>query len=244
MNTPQPIQKINRETVTDQMFTELRRRISDREWLPGDKLPSEAELAKLFGVSRMSARMALQKLAAIGFVETVNGGGTYVKNFEFTEIIGSIGGVLSHSISFDDMNRFRAVIEEATLELLRGRELKAEDLSYMEARLVEMEAACKPFDAKAFSEADFNFHLRLCAMSENQMFVCAYELCNTLFKSYFKSQYSVTKYRMLTGRDGNTSAIDALVTHRGMLESLRAGNIDACIAQLREYTGIDAKKSK
>lgn len=45
---------------------------------PGDPLPSEAELATTFGVSRMTARQAVQNLAREGLVQRRRGSGTYI----------------------------------------------------------------------------------------------------------------------------------------------------------------------
>lgn len=51
----------------------------DRHGLqPGDRLPSEPDLHRRFGVSRATVRQALQHLEADGFVERVQGKGTFV----------------------------------------------------------------------------------------------------------------------------------------------------------------------
>ena len=44
----------------------------------GDPLPSEAELAAQFGVSRMTARQAMQNLASEGLVRRQRGSGTFI----------------------------------------------------------------------------------------------------------------------------------------------------------------------
>ena len=46
---------------------------------PGDTIPAERELAKLFGVSRSSIREAVRALAALGVLEPRQGSGTVVR---------------------------------------------------------------------------------------------------------------------------------------------------------------------
>lgn len=57
---------------------ELRARILAGEWQPGEKLPSEPELARRRTVSRSSMRAAITVLEEDGFVSRRHGSGTYV----------------------------------------------------------------------------------------------------------------------------------------------------------------------
>jgi GntR family transcriptional regulator len=57
----------------------LREHIMDGEYRAGDRLPSEAELCTLYGVSRMTVRRAVTLLAQDGVVYTENGRGTFVR---------------------------------------------------------------------------------------------------------------------------------------------------------------------
>jgi GntR family histidine utilization transcriptional repressor len=52
-----------------QIRDELRRRIRDREWLPGAAIPSEVDLAREFGVARATMHRALRELADAGTLE-------------------------------------------------------------------------------------------------------------------------------------------------------------------------------
>lgn len=57
----------------------LRAQISNGEALPGDWLPSEAQLMDQYGVSRYSAREAIRRLAGEGLIVVVDGKGSYVR---------------------------------------------------------------------------------------------------------------------------------------------------------------------
>jgi DNA-binding GntR family transcriptional regulator len=57
---------------------ELRARILAGEWRPGEKLPSEPELARRRFVSRSSMRAAITVLEEDGFLSRKHGSGTYV----------------------------------------------------------------------------------------------------------------------------------------------------------------------
>jgi GntR family transcriptional regulator len=59
---------------------EVRRRVDAGEWTPGERLPSEPELAVELGVSRPTLREALRLLATEGWLDRKHGSGTYVSN--------------------------------------------------------------------------------------------------------------------------------------------------------------------
>jgi GntR family transcriptional regulator len=56
---------------------------------PGDRLPSDAELCELFGVSRMTARHAVQVLANEGLLYRRRGQGTFVASRPIPRLLGS-----------------------------------------------------------------------------------------------------------------------------------------------------------
>lgn len=65
-------------------------KVTSGEWVEGDRVPSEHELIKQLGVSRMTANRALRELTDQGFVRRVQGQGTFVAaprfQSEFMEI--------------------------------------------------------------------------------------------------------------------------------------------------------------
>ena len=90
------------QSLRHQLAQELRRRIHLGELAPGDKLPSEPELAQDRAVSRSSVRAAITILEEEGFVSRRHGSGTYIthrpalrndlsRNFGVSSLIDSTG---------------------------------------------------------------------------------------------------------------------------------------------------------
>jgi GntR family transcriptional regulator len=65
-------------TKSRQLAEKLRVQLRDGAWAPGDRLPSETEMARLFGVSRVTVRTSLKQLETTGLVEIRHGVGTFV----------------------------------------------------------------------------------------------------------------------------------------------------------------------
>ena len=73
-----PFDRVARKGATDAVLTEIRRQMLLGRLSPGDRLPSEREMATQFGVSRSSVRSAIAALDQIGVVEVRHGVGTFV----------------------------------------------------------------------------------------------------------------------------------------------------------------------
>jgi DNA-binding GntR family transcriptional regulator len=67
-----------RRSLRHSLAQELRTRILAGEWRPGDRIPSEPELARREAVSRSSMRAAITMLEEDGVVSRKHGSGTYV----------------------------------------------------------------------------------------------------------------------------------------------------------------------
>lgn len=61
-----------------QLAEDLRNRLASQEWQPGERLPTEAELCEVYGVSRATVRQALKALEGQGLIITMRGRGSYV----------------------------------------------------------------------------------------------------------------------------------------------------------------------
>ncbi len=84
--------KIERTDVYRAVLERIQAYIIDQDIQPGQRLPSERELAELLAVSRVTVRQALKVLEDIGKIEIVHGSGTYLKAITHERLMRDLCG--------------------------------------------------------------------------------------------------------------------------------------------------------
>ena len=84
----------DKASISRQIAEQLRNAIVAGQFKIGQRLPTEDELAKRFGVSRPSVREALKRLAAQNLVRARRGptGGNFVVQPSYAELAESLSG--------------------------------------------------------------------------------------------------------------------------------------------------------
>ncbi len=114
--------KPKKPSVADAVFTALRQSIVSGERTPGEKLPSENQLCRLYGVSRVSVRTALARLASLGLVESRQGEGTFVCSLHGTQPLNSMVPYAALSrLDRVNVSEFRRIVEVESACLAASR---------------------------------------------------------------------------------------------------------------------------
>src|SRR3954451_13161820 len=106
------LETVGRPKIRDVVAEHLKTYITEGTLKPGDRLPTETELATKFGVSRLSLREATKSLEFLGIVESKPGRGLNVGrvNMErMTEYLGFHPAL--HDVSPQELIDTRVVIE-------------------------------------------------------------------------------------------------------------------------------------
>lgn len=181
-NSPQ-IKNIKKEKLTDQIYHTLKALILSGRWPEGYRLPSEPELAAQFGVSRMSLRMALQKLQALGLIEVCVGSGTFVKRFSLDEYLEEISSLVFHTESPQKIAELRKALEVSGVCLAIDK-YTPERLKELEEILERFHDAIRRRDIEEMIRRDVAFHNHIIETTDNELFIAVYHLSMDLMANY------------------------------------------------------------
>ena len=95
---PFKLAQIPKRRAYEEIVDSIWSAIKDNDLSPGDRLPSEAELSKQLRVARPTLREALSVLHFLGLLESVQGGGYYVKSLgadDFKDKMAALQGSIS-----------------------------------------------------------------------------------------------------------------------------------------------------
>ena len=164
------LRKVNSESVVQQIIDSLTEAMINRELRPGDKIPTEIELAEELGVGRNSVREAIKILVYLGVLEIRRAEGTFVcEGFSESMIDPMIYGIiLDKEDSYEDLMELREMVEVGVMQLAMQK-VEKEDL-----RLLEEKLACMKSEIDKGAEniekvfkADNDFHDIITAMGKN-----------------------------------------------------------------------------
>jgi GntR family transcriptional repressor for pyruvate dehydrogenase complex len=160
---------IKKATLVEKLVAEVRSWITSGRLVVGQSLPTEAEMAAQFGVSRPLLREALAELRAEGFVETISGRGTFVRHPTEADLADAFGHQLllaaeAPGPTADHLYEARQAIEfvAAGLAAERATPDSLETLGRLLAEMVESR-----HDAAAYTAADVSFHIGVARASLN-----------------------------------------------------------------------------
>lgn len=167
-----------RERLHITVQSSLEDRILNGDLRVGDKLASESQIARDFGVSTRSVREAIQALETKGLVQRRHGGNTTVVRRDVNEFIGSLAVTVRQQLASEpdylrQLMEARRMIETEVIDLLVASDTPIDDA--VQAALEGMRAARDNGDFDGFVNADAAFHLALVRCSKNRILAIMYE---------------------------------------------------------------------
>jgi GntR family transcriptional repressor for pyruvate dehydrogenase complex len=151
---------VRRNKVYEEVAKQIERLILEK-LQPGDKLPSERELAEMLQVSRSSIRDAIRSLELTGLVEPRQGAGTIVRELSAESLVNPFANALKRRQELvSELLDFRKMLEPP-LAARAATHASPDEISEMEEILQRQEGTLSHGEASIAEDAEFHYSIAL-----------------------------------------------------------------------------------
>ncbi|MCF7953549.1 MAG: FadR family transcriptional regulator [Spirochaetales bacterium] len=190
---------IKQKTVVAQVMEQIKELISSGQYKPGDRFPTEFELAEMFGLGRSSIREAIKIFQHLGVLQSKVPRGTYVCDSSNISKEALTWSILLGNTDFYDLLEFRLVMEQQGLwYILVYRKddtaFKNSIIKKLHAEIRDMENAIEAEDYVKRLEADYRFHKHIIEACENQLFDSIYMTLQSFLREEIRQAQNSKAY--------------------------------------------------
>jgi DNA-binding FadR family transcriptional regulator len=219
-------QPIRNRRVFEEILVQLRESLASGQFVQGDRLPAERELAEQFGASRTSVREALRVLEALGVVQVKPGAdnGAII----VTDPARAFRDILHYQLAFRHIDmralvQFRIVIESWAANAA-ATTCTPEAIPPLQALVEAMEQATY----RQFQVDDAAFHLEIARASGNDLFALTLEGARTTIER-------VMLEAITAAGDWPSTRRRLVKEHQAILDAIAAGEATAAGELMTEH---------
>lgn len=223
--------KLTRQGLPSQVANHVRDQIVQGTLVPGDRLPTEREMAEQHGVSRAVIREAVAKLIHEGLVNSRQGVGAFVASPESATALVLDPGSFAEPKDFKHLYELRLVLESGAAELA-AQNCDADDLAAIEAAIDAMRSVQDSHEI--YVHHDIAFHRTVAAASKNP-FV-------SMFISFVDRKLQESIYVALRKLDFEATTEISIAEHRTIFEAIRARDPNAASAAMRSHLNNSSRR--
>jgi len=212
---------IKRESTLEVIVQQIKDQIKKGILKPGEKLPSERKLADLLGVSRASVREAIQALAFSGYLEVIQGKGTYVLEMatKYDEIVNFFSEFSNYSLDYLMEARIMLEGEFARLAALNANQEEIDEIERVFNEIVNSK------DLNTFFVKDLELHLTIAEATHNP-------IMNGLMKIIGEMLYKETRKIIEISRDTRENTIE---TTMDLVQAIKKRNAEQAKELMSEH---------
>lgn len=220
MNPDIPLKAGSEKLLSGQIEESIETAIRKKQYLAGQKLPTEGELCKLFSVSRTVVREAFRRLSARGLVVIRQGSGAFVNEISSESAIGSINLYLELT---DDGNMIFDIIRarelfEPEIAATAALHRTPEDLEQLAANIDELRN-CPLEDIERETDIDSRFHIAIAKATRNTVVSL---MMMPIFDSLPKVKRSIFTKNKIADRPAEKTLL--IQFHEDIYQAIKSGN--------------------
>ncbi len=222
---------MNEGRLADRAYTAIVEIINEQDLQVGDRLPSEARLAEMFGMSRGIVREALVRLASDGVTEARRGAGSFVKRRPSERLAAHMPiAALSATLGTYEV-RFVLEAEAARLAALRR---SPEQLEEIESALMRLREALR--SSGPAHQEDWDLHRAIVQATANPAFIAAFDHLHDDVDRILKAGVDISRSRP-------PEVIEAMYgEHEMIVDAIRAQDGDGAALAMRWHLSQGRKR--
>ncbi|WP_047152483.1 FadR/GntR family transcriptional regulator [Aneurinibacillus tyrosinisolvens] len=226
------LKPIKKKRLFEEIIVAIEKYIREEKIQPGERLPSENELAALFNVSKTAVREAMSVLNANGVIETRSGAGIFLKDTIEETVSQRLVTSLIKKSELQEILEFRRglEIEAAALAAMRATPQDIKRIVHNHEVLIEANKAGE-FGIKE----DYMFHYSIIIASHNNVY-------RNVFKAVsYKVEKGIRVSKMQSISLPNRFA-QAYEEHEEIIEAISLRNPEQASAAMRAHLTKNEEK--
>jgi GntR family transcriptional repressor for pyruvate dehydrogenase complex len=175
--------------ISDEVYNQIVSLISSGKFKPGERFPSERDMASELGVSRQTIREALYRAAIMGLIEIRQGGGTFIRSSVYKPLEPPLTVLIKKEAErIFEFLEMRKLIEGWCAEKA-AVEANADDLGNMLSVLKKMKRIT--LKDKRWEEMDVALHFAIAEASHNIIAIHIMEALKVSFAGFFRFRNTI-----------------------------------------------------
>ena len=221
--------KIRQKTVVEQVMEQIKELIASGKYQPGDKIPTEHELAEKFGIGRSSIREAIKIFNYLGVLKSKAAKGTFLSDRANISTEALSWSILLGKDEMGELIETRGAIE--LWSIIHLTSLGSKDKEHMDNVIKELQDIVdgmqKSLDAgelEKLIDADYNFHNVIVKSTGNGLFYSIYKtLKSFMYEEIEQSQNDYTDPNMIISE------------HQSILDTIRSGKMEQSVTTFSSH---------
>ncbi len=222
---------IQKERLSDQVLTELKKIITEKGFAPGQKFYSEQELVSMFNVSRSSVREAVRLLEVAGMVTVKQGKGVFIAEPGQGEHQAFSEWLRDNETSLEEHFEMRLIIDPKAA----GYAAKKADST----DILKLDEICENFRSHAeqgnivdMIKLDEQFHLQLAKSTKNRtLFMIMKTMTESLPEGWISSLH--VPGRIEKSVHEHRAIVEAIMLHdQGLAEKLMEDHLKTALSEI------------
>lgn len=223
---------IQKTSISEQVYTQLRDRILKKVLPVGAELPSERELSETLGVNRGAVREAIKRLQQARLVRVRHGGATQVENFEAEGGLELLPGLMVNTQGQINLEVARGIValRKALAPLVAGQAAQHGGKALADTLkpvIAEMQTTS---ELTRLQQLAFDFWALVVQGSGNVVFKLAF---NSMNQTYLAAWHTLTLVMQDEFRDVNTLA--------QLAQAIEAGEQRRCEVLARQHVELGSR---